>query len=44
MLNRHVSAIAIRLFITVVGILVVYSLVALMFKLTPWSSNAQPAW
>jgi hypothetical protein len=44
MLNRSVSAIAIRLLIAVVGILVVYLLVMAMVKLVPWSSNAQIVW
>jgi len=44
MFNRSVSAIAIRLFITAVGILVIYLLAILTVKLTPSSSNAQIVW
>ncbi|HVM62531.1 MAG TPA: hypothetical protein VMV72_16850 [Verrucomicrobiae bacterium] len=44
MLNRSVSAIAIRLAIAAVALLVIYSLAILAFKLTLWSSNAQIVW
>lgn len=44
MLMRHISAIAIRLLIAVLGFVAFYGLLVLLAKLSPWSTNAQIVW